>query len=366
MTGAFGRERAPERACLTAAEWPAADRQRWQEALRPGDILEAGGERRRYAAISNRKVERGYGRWLTYLRSVGELDESKPPTERITRERVARYVAALEALGNGTHTILARLQELYEAALVMDPHGDWTWIRRIAARVRARHVPVRDKRSRMVGDEELVELGVRLMATAENGSTERLRAIAFRDGLLIALLAMRPAMRRRNITAIEIDRNLRRLGDTWIVAFAENETKTGAALEFPWPETLLPGLERWLTRWRPVLLHRTGRWTRPVGKALWVSSHGSPMTQQSIYDRICNRTRAAFGKPINPHLFRDCAATTLAYADPKHIGVAAPLLGHRSFQTTERYYLKARMGEASRRLQQDLLSIRRAGKRRSE
>jgi integrase len=254
------------------------------------------------------------------------------------------------------------MQELYEAALVMDANGDWTWIRHIAARVRARHVPVRDKRGRMIGDEELVELGLMLMETAETRTTDRLRTIAFRDGLLIALLAMRPAMRRRNITAIELDRHLRLLGDTWIVAFAEGETKTGAALEFPWPEILLTPLEEWLARWRPMLLQRKGRWTRPVGKALWLSSHGSPMTQQSIYDRIVKRTREAFGKPINPHLFRDCAATTLAYADPQHIGVAAPLLGHRSFQTTERYYLQARMGEAGRRLQQDLLSIRHSRK----
>ena len=108
-----------------------------------------------------------------------------------------------------------------------------------------------------------------------------------------------------------------------------------------------------------IALSLTGRWTRPAGEALWISSHGSAMTQQAIYDRIVARTRAAFGKGINSHLFRDCAATTLAHADPKNVGIAAPLLGHRSFATTERYYLQARMGEASRRLQHALLGLRR-------
>jgi integrase/recombinase XerD len=143
------------------------------------------------------------------------------------------------------------------------------------------------------------------------------------------------------------------------VCFEEDETKTGVPLEFPWPEILRPPLEDWLARWRPLLLRLTGRWTRPAGEALWISSHGSAMTQQAIYDRIVARTRAAFGKGINSHLFRDCAATTLAHADPKHVGIAAPLLGHRSFATTERYYLQARMGEASRRLQHALLGLRR-------
>jgi integrase/recombinase XerD len=290
--------------------------------------------------------------------TTGQLHPDETPDDRITRDRVAAYVDALDALGNGTYTILARLQELYEAAIVMNADRDWSWIRRIASKVRARHTRVRDKRAKMIGDEELVELGLMLMHATDEQNTDRLRAITFRDGLLIALLAMRPAMRRRNIAAIEIGRHLKRVGSTWIVAFTEDETKTGAALEFPWPEFLMPALEQWLANWRPILLGLTGRWARPIGNALWISADGSPMTQQSIYDRIVKRTRAAFGRGINPHLFRDCAATTLAYADPKHVGIAAALLGHRSFATTERYYLRARMGEASRRMQQHLLSIR--------
>jgi integrase/recombinase XerD len=198
------------------------------------------------------------------------------------------------------------------------------------------------------------------MATAKQQTTDRGRALAYRDGLLIALLALRPAMRRRNIADLELDRHLRRLGGAWFVVFSEDDTKTGVALEFPWPDNFVPSLEHWLRQWRPVLLGLRGRWTRPTGGALWISAHGSPMTQQSIYDRIVARTRAAIGRGINPHLFRDCAATTLAYADPKNIGIAAPLLGHHSFATTERYYLQAKMGEASRRLQDDLLDLRRS------
>src|SRR6266516_2810510 len=119
MTGTFGRERAPDRACLKAPEWPAPDRALWQAAIETGDLLEPGGERQRYAAVSNLKVERGYGRWITYLATVGQLDGDEAPGDRITRERVVAYVKALEALGNGTQTVLARLQELYEAAIVM-------------------------------------------------------------------------------------------------------------------------------------------------------------------------------------------------------------------------------------------------------
>ena len=157
MTGTYGRERAPERACLKAVEWPMRDRQLLEQALRRGDLLDGGGDRRRYSAISNRKLERGYGRWLTYLAFNGQLATEASPADRITRERVLAYIDRLKALGNGTYTLLARLQELYEAALVMGPNRDWKWIRRIAATIRTQHVPVRFPASTIATVRELAK-----------------------------------------------------------------------------------------------------------------------------------------------------------------------------------------------------------------
>ena len=72
------------------------------------------------------------------------------------------------------------------------------------------------------------------------------------------------------------------------------------------------------------------------------------MTQMAIYDRVRARTKEHFGVAINPHLFRDAAATTMAIADPANVRLAAPLLGHRTFATTEKYYRQARAQEAHR------------------
>jgi integrase/recombinase XerD len=72
------------------------------------------------------------------------------------------------------------------------------------------------------------------------------------------------------------------------------------------------------------------------------------MTQMAIYDRIRAQTKQHFGVALNPHLFRDAAATTLAIADPAHVRLAAPLLGHRTFTTTEKYYRQARAHDAHR------------------
>jgi integrase/recombinase XerD len=139
-----------------------------------------------------------------------------------------------------------------------------------------------------------------------------------------------------------------REGSSWIVAFDEDDTKTHAAFEIGLPEVLRAPLETYLSVHRPVLEARAGRWTRPVEGALWVSKDGSPMTQMTLYDRIRTRTKEHFGVAINPHAFRDAAATTLAIADPAHVRAAAPLLGHRTFATTERYYRQSRAIEAHR------------------
>ena len=83
------------------------------------------------------------------------------------------------------------------------------------------------------------------------------------------------------------------------------------------------------------------------------------MTKKAIYYRIVHVTDEAFGVAINPHLFRDIAATTIAFADPERVRIAAQLLGHVRFATTEYHYLRASMAAANRRRQASLLRLRR-------
>jgi integrase len=83
------------------------------------------------------------------------------------------------------------------------------------------------------------------------------------------------------------------------------------------------------------------------------------MTQPAIYDRIVKVTRAELGRSVNPHLFRDCVATSIAIDDPDHVRIVAPLLGHRTLATSERHYNQARTREAALRWQEHLIALRR-------
>jgi integrase len=344
--GPYGRGKAPERACLPVPQWPEADRRLWLAACAPGDLLDDEvGARAGHAPISNAKAAKGYGRWLNYVSRFAFETLSEPPAERITPDRVRSYVDNMIATGNSTHTILARLQELGEVAKVMDLNRQWSFINDLASKIRARHRPARNK-SNLRPSNELVDLGFELMRMASD-LVGLDAAIAHRDGFLIAFQALIP-LRRRNLADLVLGRTLVREGLSWIVAFGEDETKTHAAFEVRLPEVLFAPLEAYLSIHRPILEASAGRWNRPIDGALWVSKDGSPMTQMALYDRIRARTKEHFGVALNPHLFRDAAATTLAIANPAHVRVAAPLLGHRTFATTERHYRQARAYEAHR------------------
>ena len=344
--GLFGRGKAPERACLKIEHWPKEDRNLWGTACRPADILDIeAGARSGHRAISNRKAEKGYGRWLTYLNVMDREVLQLAAEGRITTGRVKAYVTQLRGLSNSAQTILARLQELGEVARVLNPTRDWSFINRMAGRIRACRTPARSK-SHLKLSEELVELGFALMAQAQL-KTGLEAAILFRDGLIIGFLALVP-LRRKNLARLHLRHNLMACAGCWTVILEAEETKTSGVLEIAWPEVLVDPLVTYLEVHRPHLMAREGRWTSAVTDELWISKDGSPMTEMAIYDRIRARTGEAFDKPLNPHLFRDAAATTLAIGDPAHVRVAAPLLGHRSFASTEKYYQQATAMSAHR------------------
>jgi len=144
--GPYGRGKAPERACLSLQQWPSEDRKLWQGACAPTDPLdEHSGVRAQYSAVANRNVEKGYGRWLTFLHRTDPACLKDAPGNRITPERAQAYIGCLVDLQNGTAAILSRLKELRAAAKVMGPAHDWQFLNLLSSKVRARHKPVRDR-----------------------------------------------------------------------------------------------------------------------------------------------------------------------------------------------------------------------------
>jgi len=210
----------PSRRCRPVTAWPIGDQLAWEAALAEGDVLDPGGGASQWAPHSQRKIAKGYGRWLTWMDIRGLLESDVKPATRVTPERVRDYVLDLRNSDNAPYTVLARVQKLYHTIRVMAPEQDWAWLRAIENRVRHGAASVRNKRSRILPAAKLIRFGIELMTSADEpkSGTALQRAIRFRDGLIIAVLAARP-LRRGNFTAIEIGRHLVREGERFWLRF---------------------------------------------------------------------------------------------------------------------------------------------------
>jgi integrase len=282
------------------------------------------------------------------------------PAERISRQRLAAYLADLRSV-NGGHTIENRIQELGDAMRALSPEGDWGWILRAAARLRASTVPAWDKRSRLRPVAELAALGFQLMNDAETDRdlSELGRAALYRDGLVIAFLAAHP-LRLRNLASLRIGYHLVEEGENFLLKIPAAETKA----HHPYEAALSPELTRamrcHLRRHRPVLLAARGRWHAPAGDALWISRDGSPCSPVTFRNVLRRHTGSPNAKPLTPHLVRSCAATTIAAEAPELIEIVPAVLGHGSRATAERYYNLAGSLEATRAHSSVLTKIRRS------
>ncbi len=334
--------------CLPTQLWPVADREAWQAALQPSDVFEPGGAASRWAAATRRKTASGYGHFLLWLRERNELDEGVGPTARVTRERVAAYLAELKRTNRG-HTIQCRIQALGDAMRALVPDREWRWILRAAGRLRAATVPARDKRPRLRPIGDLVAQGFRMMEETDrqNELSGLGRAALYRDALLIAFLGFHP-LRLRNLASLRIGHELLEEGGAYTLKLAASETKGHQPYEAVLGARLSLALKKYLRHHRPVLLRAKGRWHVPATDELWISRDGSPCREQTFVNIIRKHTRGPDGRPLSPHLFRTCAATSVAVEAPGSVGIIPAVLGHGSPKTGERYYNLAGSLEASR------------------
>jgi integrase/recombinase XerD len=348
---------------LEFADWPEADRLAWARAFSPGDLLEddAGGGSH-WSEPSREKCQGSYGRWLGFLARSDRLDPDTPLALRITPSHVTAYIDHLRARNLASWSLASELHELSAAARVMALGHDWSWLRRIVRHLRRQIVPRRDKQARLRPAHEIAHFAYSLMdaqrrlieteAQTVLGKIQRRPLGRYRTALMIALLICCPTMRIRNLTMIRIGRHLIEQSDGYRLVFAPNETKTGAAFLIPVPASLTAYIHFYLERVRPALLGAT------TSDRLWINHNGGPMVAIGISKEIKRMTASAFGQPINPHLFRDCAVTTVATDDPTHIGIAAPLLGHSDPRTTEKHYIQANQLVAGRRLRRSIDRLR--------
>ena len=312
------------RLCLPLGEWPEGDRALWEAGTA------AGGRRRfserRYAdslaPASLRKALGGYKHWLGYLAEVGALDEALPPAARVTLERVATWIDAMQARGNADYTVVGRLAELGTALRILVPGETFGWLSKPGGvSVRAR-LPMRRRAITMHHPKAMMDWGLGMVEQAKTLIGVVRRRVMLRDGAMIALLATR-APRLRSLSELRLGINLRRGEEGWQIDFGELDIKTGKPLAYGLPAKVSAALDRYVEVERVELLG--GR----IEDALWIGWDGEALRPHGIEKRIRWWSEKRFGKgaAFGPHRFRYGIATIGPMEDPEAAGASAAILG---------------------------------------
>ena len=320
-----------KRLSMRFEDWPLEDRALWVRAFRSTDIFDDRGVAAKWRPKTVNQARYAYSRWLHFVNEVDPAVLVIPAADRVTLETVRKFVLH-ESERIAAISLGALLGHLVLALRAIAPERDWTWLTSIQRRQLARG-KARDKRPLIVSAHELVDFGHRLMASASSNE-EVHDIVAYRDGLMIALLASRP-LRRKNLAEIRLDKHVSISGKHVRLSFEAHEMKGGRAFECTLPAFLVDPFLRYVY---DVRLRFPGAANH---ECLWCSIKEGPLGSEAIYRAIIKRTADAFGKRVYPHLFRDAASSSLAIERPDQVMLARDLLGHASFKTTETHYLHA-------------------------
>jgi len=325
---------------LPLERWPAEDQLAWDVTIKPGGFLEDGGPAAHWRPATRCTNIHHYGRWLAFLAKSGRLTE-KGLAERCDRSAVLLYIEQLRTTVAST-TLASSIVGLAYMLKAMAPASDWQWLVHTANVLAANHVPLRRKASRILPSDYIYAKALQELKRIVSLATRSKSDIAgYRNVLAIALVAAQP-LRRKNVSALRLGVTILRRGDVWAIDIPGNDTKNGRPISADLPRSLTPFLDVYVRDIRPVLSRGS------TGDALWISWYGGEMSAHAFYLRFVEATERLFGRPFNPHLLRDCAATSLAEMSPDYALIAQDLLGHATFAITEENYIHANQLAASR------------------
>ncbi len=160
------------------------------------------------------------------------------------------------------------------------------------------------------------------------------RAIRFRQALMIGFLIARP-VRRRALLGMRVGKHLVPGNGRYDLCFQPEDMKDRKARSFLLPRDLVTPMDIYLDLHRPELVQ---------GKAcdaLWINQYGNPITPDGLSRELPKVTMRHLGVEMRPHAFRHIAATSIAEADPEHVNIIRDLLGHATLDMSQKHYNRA-------------------------
>jgi integrase len=171
-------------------------------------------------------------------------------------------------------------------------------------------------------------------------------AVLVQTALIHALLLVAP-MRFRNLVMLCLDQHFAfarpgREGQVTI-QIPDEQVKNGVALEYVLPDEVAGLLKLYLEQYRPFFLKDGPSPYLFPGK---VDGHKHQVTLQG---QLCRRLHEYTGIQFHPHAYRHASALFYLQRHPTDYETVRRLLGHRSLDTTIRFYMEFEQFLASTR-----------------
>ena len=202
----------------------------------------------------------------------------------------------------------------------------------------------------------MLNLPFAIRKDVERGKLSVLRAaVQAQVAVAIAILLIAP-MRLKNLRLLRLDRHLVRHGKSLHLVIPGEEVKNEVDLEFEVERQTRDLLQWYLDEHRPVLA--------PAGsQALFPGGVDGAKDGQTVRSNIMKAIRKHTGLEMNPHLFRHFAAKLYLDRNPGDYETVRRLLGHKTIETTIRFYAGFETKAATKHYQGVVLGLRAAGER---
>lgn len=331
---------------LPLQEWPDDDRYKWSAAQKPGKHFLKGGAASKWRASTITNVEYGWGIYLAWLNQGGKLLAGTSLHARITEQLLSAFVCDYVP-GRSEFSVAGQVSRLGFFIKACLPDHDFGWLSHFGYFMMGNARPQKVKLEKLQPAQDLLCLGKKLMASAKQLMKLKHRGPLrqYRKGLMIATLAAKP-LRLGEFAAMKVGTNFVRSDKIWILTLAADKVKTNKQKTWYFPPFLTEAFDFYFATVRMKILEGTAHLAED---SVWVGSQGV-LVNSSIHNIVVAETAKEFGIAVNPHLFRDCAATTIAIEAPHLVGITKSVLTHDSLVTSQKYYNQAQSIEASKKL----------------
>jgi integrase len=182
---------------------------------------------------------------------------------------------------------------------------------------------------------KLVNLPQQLLDQAQKGEVNCRTAMMAQTAVALAILFCAP-IRIKNLRSLDRSRHFKPAfstkGPVMQLVIPGEEVKNDVDLVFPLRSSIMDLIDLYLKEYQPLLCRES------ESSFLFPGRDGRPKSDNKLRDQIEKAVWSNLGIHVHPHLFRHIAALIFLAKYPGQYEQVRRLLGHKSIETTIRFY----------------------------